>query len=250
MIHQSSRKLAAILLISTSLAFPQHVLPTRTDSTVPLFALERTTSRSPLRSDASSYSQSLSDRYNQLTTNHYELTAFAQAAILASSADIVTQTMETASMDIWHVCAMASVAASFSGYLNAIWLQQLEEHFPGRSVTAVMSKTLIHAMILASIINSAYLVGVPFLTEFYHHHGSLSLSHLFDGWSLEEFWVLTKLEIGMFIPYNTLAFQFIPPNIRPLTHAAVSATFNVAVSAVTLGYMDAWVDRLSGVLQM
>ena len=45
----------------------------------------------------------------------------------------------------------------------------------------------------------------------------------------------------MFIPYNTLAFSFVPPRVRPLTHAMVSATFNVAVSAVTLGYWDAWV---------
>ena len=58
---------------------------------------------------------------------------------------------------------------------------------------------------------------------------------------MPEFITLTKLEVCMFIPYNTLAFSFVPPRVRPLTHAMVSATFNVAVSAVTLGYWDAWV---------
>ena len=55
------------------------------------------------------------------------------------------------------------------------------------------------------------------------------------GWSPDEFVTLTKLEICMFIPYNSLAFSYVPPRVRPLTHALVSATFNVAVSAVTLG---------------
>ena len=45
------------------------------------------------------------------------------------------------------------------------------------------------------------------------------------------------------VPYNTIAFKFVPPQVRPLTHATVSATFNVAVSAVTLGYFDTWCDR-------
>ena len=66
---------------------------------------------------------------------------------------------------------------------------------------------------------------------------------LLAGWSPDEFVTLTKLEVCMFIPYNTLAFNFVPPRVRPLTHAIVSATFNVAVSAVTLGYFDTWCAR-------
>ena len=38
-------------------------------------------------------------------------------------------------------------------------------------------------------------------------------------------------------------FKFVPPQVRPLTHAAISATFNVAVSAVTLGFFDTWCER-------
>ena len=38
----------------------------------------------------------------------------------------------------------------------------------------------------------------------------------------------------------------VPPSVRPLTHAMISATFNVAVSAVTLGYFDAWVAKALG----
>ena len=153
---------------------------------------------------------------------------------------------------------MALVASTMSGAMNAVWLRQLEEKFPGKSTQAVISKTMIHAVILASIINSAYLVGVPLFTQHLfpaHQHGDLMTmllhhpSSLFQHWSTDQFITLTKLEICMFIPYNTLAFQFVPPSIRPLTHATISATFNVAVSAVTLGYFDTWVERASAMVQ-
>ena len=142
---------------------------------------------------------------------------------------------------------MSTVASTMSGGANAIWLRQLEDKFPGRATDAIVKKTLIHAVILASIINSAYLAGVPALADVYST--GLPISESITGWSLPEFWTLTKLEVCMFIPYNTLAFSFVPPQIRPLTHAMVSATFNVAVSAVTLGYFDAWVDHATHLVQ-
>ena len=209
-----------------------------------------------------------------------------------------------------HVLAMATVASTMSGAANAIWLRQLESAFPGRATREVAAKTLIHAVILASIINSAYLAGVPLLTAFYADGTLPSLAHpaaFLGGWNLDEFITLTQLEVRhpqpsiyiqlawphtpemashafsrvhisralqawrrclvptltleplrsfepshgqicMFIPYNTLAFKFVPPRVRPLTHAMVSATFNVAVSAVTLGYFDVWCERAAGAL--
>ena len=77
-----------------------------------------------------------------------------------------------------------------------------------------------------------YLAGVPLLTEAFSS-GAVPPGGLLDGWRLDEFVTLTKLEVCMFIPYNALAFNYVPPNVRPLTHALVSATFNVCVSAVT-----------------
>jgi len=193
----------------------------------------------------------LSENYKQLTTDHYLLMAFLQAGFLASGADMATQMMEGGNpIDFSHVAAMATVASTFSGAINAVWLRQLEQAFPGKANKEVATKTLIHAVILASIINSAYLVGVPlFSTYFSSHHGTLHLLPLniatvFKGWNFDEFLTLTKLEVAMFIPYNTLAFKFVPPQVRPLTHATISATFNVAVSAITLGYFDSWCERV------
>jgi hypothetical protein len=190
----------------------------------------------------------LSEGYSRLTSEHYLLMAFLQAGFLASVADITTQTLEGAiPLDIGHVAAMATVASTMSGVFNAIWLRQLEQAFPGTETREVATKTMLHAVIIASIINSAYLVGVPLFTE-YCYGGSFSLppmdaSILSGGWTFDEFIILTKLELLMFIPYNALAFKFVPPQVRPLTHAAVSAIFNVAVSAVTLGYFNIWCER-------
>ena len=85
---------------------------------------------------------------------------------------------------------MALVASTMSGGANAVWLRQLEEAFPGKAARMVAAKTLIHAVILASIINSAYLVGVPLIT---HSLAAGALPPLTDpsayvaGWSLDEF---------------------------------------------------------------
>lgn len=223
----------------------------------------------------------LSDGYSSLVKEHYLPMAFIQAGVLASSADIATQMMESSMrtptpytmlmtilhnnpmlselvsppadpvVSVPHVLAMALVASSFSGGANAVWLRQLEDAFPGKGARAVAAKTLIHAVILASIINSAYLIGVPLFTAFFasgHLPPLSNPSAYFAGWTLDEFITLTKLEVAMFIPYNTIAFKFVPPRVRPLTHAMVSATFNVAVSGVTLGYFDAWVERAMSIV--
>jgi len=185
-----------------------------------------------------------SENYLKMQKDHYLEMAFLQAGVLASGADIATQNMEAASIDFGHVAAMATVASIMSGFMNAMWLKQLESAFPGTETKEVAYKTLIHAVIIASIINSAYLAFVPLLTAYiYHDGGAVDFSIIFSGWSVDEFITLTKLEILMFIPYNTLAFKFVPPSVRPLTHAAISATFNVAVSAVTLGYFNKWCEN-------
>ena len=198
--------------------------------------LEEGSSKNPLAN--------FSESYQQLQKDYYLQMAFLQAGVLASCADIATQTMEATSIDFGHVAAMATVASTMSGAANAIWLKQLENTFPGTETKEVFLKTMIHATIIASIINSAYLAFVPLLTAYlYHDGGAVDFSIIFSGWSMDEFITLTKLEILMFIPYNTLAFKYVPPSVRPLTHAAISAAFNVAVSAVTLGYFNKWCEN-------
>jgi len=173
--------------------------------------------------------------------------AFLQAGFLASGADLTTQTLEGASpIDVSHLAAMATVASTMSGCMNAVCLRQLENAFPGTDTKEVASKTVIHAILVANIINSVYLIGVPLLTECYGKGVfPTDPSLILGGWKLEEFVTLTKLEVLMFIPYNTLAFKYIPPQVRPLTSATVSALFNVAISAVTLGYFNVWCERIS-----
>lgn len=248
----------------------------------PVGALQAVTKAAPRPSPADALT-ALSDGYTQLVSEHYLPVAFSQAAVLASGADVATQLMEHSvappasvapfafgweyvepilrswhliapptppdPVNLCHVLAMATVASTMSGGANAVWLRQLEAVFPGQTPRNIAAKTLIHAVILASIINSAYLVGVPLLTDgFAGGFPPLTEpSAYFAGWTLPEFVTLTKLEICMFIPYNALAFRYVPPRVRPLTHACVSATFNVAVSAVTLGYFDAWCERATHV---
>ena len=76
--------------------------------------------------------ESLLGGYASLQAEHYLAMAFLQAGVLASTADVATQSMEAvATLDLGHVGAMATVAAVMSGAVNAVWLRQLEAHFPG-----------------------------------------------------------------------------------------------------------------------
>ena len=186
--------------------------------------------------------------YKWFSKRNFLTLAFTQAAILAGGADILTQTMESGSVDISHVAAMATIASTMSGVFNAMCLRQMEAKWPGKGNAEVAIKTVFHATIIASIINSAYLAGVPLLSDNIYQWTGLPDGNPLGAWNLPEFITLTKLEVAMFIPYNTLAFSFVPPQVRPLTHALISASFNVAVSAVTLGYFDAWCARAMEVI--
>lgn len=238
--------IVAILTVSSAAYVPDlKISVTNSKQDVPDFVTTKSVLRvaQNLQQTQPTALKKLSANYQQLQKDYYLQMAFLQAAILASGADMATQGMEATSIDFGHVAAMATVASTMSGVANAIWLRQLENTFPGTETPNVFMKTMIHATIIASIINSAYLAFVPLLTAYlYHDGGSVDFSIVFSSWSVEEFITLTKLELLMFIPYNTVAFKFVPPSVRPLTHAAVSATFNVAVSAVTLGYFDRWCE--------
>jgi hypothetical protein len=76
-------------------------------------------------------SDSMLGGYASLQAEHDLTMAFLQAGVLASTAGVATQTLEAmAPLDVGHVGAMATVAAIMSGAVNAIWLRQLEAHFP------------------------------------------------------------------------------------------------------------------------
>lgn len=202
-------------------------------------------------------SPTLGERYSQLTTDYYLTMAFLQSAVIALGADVLTQKLEGAApIDFGHVFAIMTVAATASGAMNAFALRKLENVFPGKGTKNVSIKAAVSTLLLGGAINCAYLVGVPLLdaTVFnFNEHAAAGL-HLppletsaldvvLQGWNTEEFITLTKVECLMFLPYHSLAFNFVSPQLRPLTQAGMAGTFNIIVSAVTLGYFDIWCDR-------
>ena len=186
----------------------------------------------------------LSDAYQKATSEHYIACAIVQSTVLVSGADVVCQRMH-GEMDYAHVAAMATVASCFSGAFNSTCLRSLERLMPGPSASAITAKTILHFCLPAALINSVYLGGVPLLTAFYGQDFSdglaadlvpLLASGAVGGWSPDAFRELMLVELVMFAPYNLLAFRMIPQRIRPLTAAALGATFSIVVSAATLQY--------------
>ena len=182
-----------------------------------------------------SLGQSLRDVYDAASTESYVLTAGLQAAALSSLADGVSQSVHGLSVDFAHVAAMATIAFSLSGSLNAVWLRFLEEQISGTSIAAISSKTFCDWLCCATFFNSAYLALVPVLTALYSGIPLEEASPLM-GWSLGGFQAAMALEAITFSPYNLFAFRVVPPRLRPLTSAMLSATCTIVISGLTLGF--------------
>ena len=161
--------------------------------------------------------------------------AGAQAALLGGTSDALSQQLLWHSVDQEHVAAMAILTACLSGALNALWLKRLEAAVPGTSAGAVLQKTLLDYICAGTIANSAYLVLVPLLTAALAGDIPASGAELLAGWTPEGFRSVMVLEASTFAPYNLLAFSCVPPELRPLTAAGVSATNTIVLSALTLG---------------
>ena len=200
--------------------------------------------------------------------------AAMQALVLAGTADSVSQSMHGA-VDVGHAAAMALTAATLSGACNALWLRKLEDTWPGTGTYAVVSKSLADYLVCAPLVLSGYLVLVPLLTLLFggasrcrsnsnphanptphppphppRHRLALaltltgasldavgaSLSSASFGWTQEGFQCAMLLNLCTFQPYNLLQFSCVPPSLRPLGGACVSAASTVLLSGITLGY--------------
>uniref|UniRef100_A0A7S2ING3 Uncharacterized protein n=1 Tax=Haptolina brevifila TaxID=156173 RepID=A0A7S2ING3_9EUKA len=174
------------------------------------------------------------------------------AAVLGGTSDAISQVMHGLPVDCAHVTAMTSLACILSGVGNAFWMRFLEDHIPGGCPLAVSLKTVADFCCCATLFNSAFLVGVPFLTTLIAHHDAFllalsdhtavhaisppAMSTLLDPWTPEDFQSLMRLEACTFVPYNLFAFRVVPPQLRPLGSASLSAVSTIVVSSITLGF--------------
>jgi hypothetical protein len=166
---------------------------------------------------------------------HYQTSA-TQSGLLGAGSDALSQTMHGLPLDMPHLLAMAVLAAILSGAGNACWLRHLERTVPGSSARAVLTKTLADFCIAGTLANSALLICIPALTLLFAGASSGEVWTL-DGWTINGFRTVMLVELCTFAPYNLCAFRLVPPRLRPLSAATVSATCAVALSGVTLGYV-------------
>ena len=99
----------------------------------------------------------------------------------------------------------------------------------------MLRKSLADYLVCAPIVLSGYLVLVPLLTlllTLLFGGASLdavgsSLSSAGSGWTHEGFQSAMLLNLCTFQPYNLLQFSCVPPSLRPLGGACVSAASTV-----------------------
>ena len=189
----------------------------------------------PAPLDASGTARALG-LYRQLaeSPDSYAALAGVQAGVLACGSDVAAQRMHSLPLNLPHVFAMGTLGCLLSGAFNAVWLRQLEARFPGSGSDAIAAKTSTDYA-CATLINSAYLLAVPLLAAAFAGGGGEV--GLLDGWTTEGFRDVMLLELVTFTPYNLCAFKLVPPNLRPLTSAGLSAASTVVISGVTLGFV-------------
>jgi hypothetical protein len=161
--------------------------------------------------------------------------AGAQPGLLASCADTISQWMHSTPIDLAHIAAMATIASTLSGSMNAVWLDFLEENIPGSSARACVAKAACDYIFCATLFNSAYLALVPVITGLFSGASPEEALALW-GWTSVGFQSSMLLEACTFSPYNVLAFRAVPPKLRPLSSAALSATCTIVISGLTMGF--------------
>jgi protein Mpv17 len=185
---------------------------------------------------------------NALSTHYYETTCL-QAGVLGSIGDVLAQALErpaatetkkACSLDWQRTLRTGMLGVVIGGLGDAMWLRYLEEPglfepilraFDGHGVTLdadsllVVIKTTLDAFVWAPIANSLYLVLTP-LSEGTDLAG---IVHSLD----DNFLPVMQSEWSVFLPYNLVAFAFLPPFIRPFTTGLVSMFFSTYLSWIT-----------------
>jgi len=127
---------------------------------------------------------------------------------------------------------MALSAGTFSGFVNAVWLQELERLLPGKENSAVAMKTTIDYFFARSLLQSGKLVFVPFMAAAFAGM-PLGADHFLDGWTPEKFVSAMELALCTFTLYNAFAFRVLPLQVRPYLSAVVSAFNTIIISGIS-----------------
>lgn len=178
----------------------------------------------------------------RLGFSNYVGAAGMQAGVLGAGSDVASQYMHNIPIDSAHVLAMASLACGLSGMANSVWMKFLEDAIPGGCTRAVSLKTLADFVLCASLFNSLFLMGVPYLTEAIDaattvgHAPWPTASTLLESWTPDDFRDLMQLEACTFVPYNLCAFRMVPLHLRPVGSASLSALSTIVLSGITLGF--------------
>mmetsp|Transcript_8815 Transcript_8815/g.26016 ORF Transcript_8815/g.26016 Transcript_8815/m.26016 type:complete len:239 (-) Transcript_8815:234-950(-) len=171
--------------------------------------------------------------YARLSSSHPLAVAAVQSMLLKGIGDrlsiIVGNTAATSSefggdpgggLMSQHTIAMMAVGFTVSGIGGSSWLRHLDAHF-GEEATLenVIRKVCADFVCWAPTANAAYLAGVPLLTGHSIDTCLLNAQH--------ELLPVMRLELGMFVPYNVIAFALIPAYARQGTGQVVSLIFAI-----------------------
>ena len=165
----------------------------------------------------------MASTYARLLRNHPRVVNGCQGAVISTTGDLICQRWEgRTEVDVRRCAGAAAVGGFFSGLVYPAVYGALDKLWPGTSFRAVATKSVAELVPMGIGANALSIGWRAAVGGSSPSEVSARLKRLMPGVLLNE--------VRVWLPYNLLAFRFIPINIRPTSTAVVMLGWNVYLS--------------------
>ena len=163
--------------------------------------------------------------------NHPVAVNGATGATLCAGADIIAQRLERSRsgceadgrFDRRRFLSAALIGGSFGGFVYPFAYARLDRIWPGSSFVSVLQKSLVEIATVGIFVNSVSMSARGLLVP--GRRPDDVVAHV-----IRELPAITLNDMRVWLPYNLLAFGFIPRFLRPTTTALMEAMWQTYIS--------------------
>ena len=150
----------------------------------------------------------------------------ATGAVLCTASDIIAQKIESGSdgggLDYWRLGSAGLIGGGFGGLVYPFAYARLDALWPGAGVLTVLKKSIVEIATVGIFVNSVSIgtrggLAGRRLAEVVQHVRS-------------EMPTVTLNDVRVWLPYNMVAFAFVPAVLRPTCTALMEASWQTYIS--------------------
>ena len=148
----------------------------------------------------------------------------ATGATLCACSDLLAQRIETSGLgiDLRRFTSSGLIGAAFGGFVYPMAYARLDAMWPSSAFVSVLQKSCLEIATVGTFVNSVSMSSRGLLAG--RHRGDVA-NHV-----LREMPSVTLNDVKVWLPYNLVAFTFIPQYLRPSTTALMEASWQTYIS--------------------